>query len=260
MKKYIFILDLDNTIIGNCNYQIHLYTYASMIKNNININKILLPYYDASNSQLIRPHFIHFINKMQEIYKNNVYFYIYTASSKKWANLEIKLIETANNIKFNRPIFTRDNCKYDPIKKIYIKEIQPILAKINAKSKDNEIIIIDDNDVYTDFKENHIKCKAYNFVSYCNLDPILMKLPDNIQIDLLNGLKCPINNPYECNIKNKIKIYKSLYNICRNIYNNNKKYHKDIFWLNLSNIIEANNIDNFNNNIIKQLTNLSNKF
>jgi hypothetical protein len=30
-------------------------------------------------------------------YKNDVYFYVYTASSKDWANIQIKLIEKENN-------------------------------------------------------------------------------------------------------------------------------------------------------------------
>lgn len=263
MKKYIFILDLDSTIIGNCSYQSKMFEYGITLKKynkNININKILSPYYDTNKSLLIRPYFIYFINKMKEIYKDNVLFYIYTASSTDWANFQIKLIEKNNNIKFNRPIFTRKNCLYDNINNNFVKKIEPILNKIKSKSTDYDIIIIDDNDVYLDYTNTHIKCKPYNFISYCDFEPVLNNLPQHMQSDLLNAFKCPVNNIDACNIKNKIKIYKWLYNKCKFIYNKNKIYENDMFWLYLTNIIDANKITDFNDNIIKQLTILSNKF
>jgi hypothetical protein len=113
MKKYVFIIDLDSTIIGDCSYQLQLYNIAKIMNSSkqlININKILSSYYNEK-SKLVRPYFVYFINKMRELYKNDVYFYVYTASSKDWANIQIKLIEKENNIKLNRPVFTREECK-----------------------------------------------------------------------------------------------------------------------------------------------------
>ena len=49
MKKYVFIIDLDSTIIGDCSYQLQLYNIAKIMNNNrqnININKVLQPYYN----------------------------------------------------------------------------------------------------------------------------------------------------------------------------------------------------------------------
>ena len=121
MKKYVFIIDLDSTIIGDCSYQLQLYNIAKIMNNGnrqlININKILSSYYNEK-SKLVRPFFVYFINKMRELYKQDVYFYVYTASSKDWANLQIKLIEKENNIKLSRPIFTREECKEFKNKKL----------------------------------------------------------------------------------------------------------------------------------------------
>lgn len=256
MKKYVFIIDLDSTIIGDCRYQLYLYNMSKIFTYNnkksfININKILLPYY-KENSKLVRPHFIYFINKMREIYSNNVYFYVYTASSKDWAELEIKLIEKANNIKFNRPIFTNNECKINNNE--FTKSISPLLSKI--KPKNPEIIIIDDSDVYTDFKNSQIQCKPYNYISFCELYPIIS---NKALDDLGNGMICPYNKE-DCTIKNKLKIYKWLYKKCNQININNKKYKNDKFWINLANVIVTNNITEFNSNIIKQLTTIANNY
>ena len=76
MKKYVFIIDLDSTIIGDCSYQLQLYNISKIMNNSkqlININKILSQYYNEK-SKLVRPYFVHFINKMRELYKNDVYY------------------------------------------------------------------------------------------------------------------------------------------------------------------------------------------
>ena len=138
MKKYIFIIDLDKTLIGNCIYQLELFNKVELMKSyngpKINIKKILSPQYNEK-VKLVRPYFIYFINKMREIYNNNVSFYIYTASSYNWANFQIKLIEKENNIKFNRPIFARNYCimnnKYTNALNAINKAILNVIAKIN---------------------------------------------------------------------------------------------------------------------------------
>jgi hypothetical protein len=50
--------------------------------------------------------------------------------------------------------------------------ITPILNKI--KPKDPEIIIIDDCDVYKDYKESHILCKPYKYSVFCELHNYLL--------------------------------------------------------------------------------------
>ncbi len=106
-----FILDLDGTIIGDCIYQCELYKIALILAKigiKIKILELLKDYY-TEKSKLIRPDFNHFYNTMKQ-YFPSCQFFIYTASEKKWAELEIKLIEKALGIKFNRPILTTNEC------------------------------------------------------------------------------------------------------------------------------------------------------
>jgi hypothetical protein len=256
MKKYIFIIDLDNTIIGNCKYQMDLFIKYKLIKKfkgpNININKVLSPYYNQSN-KLVRPNFIDFINKMKELYNINVSFYIYTASTKLWANTQIKLIEKENNIKFNRPVFTRDDCI--PIENCnfgFKKSIKKILSKIKS-AKDSEIIIIDDSEVYIDFAEYQIKCNEYNYQLFSDNN---YYIPSAYLDNLSKGMSCPYNHD-DCSIKNKMKLYKWLYKNVIKINKMNEKYKFDKFWLNLANAIETNKITNYTPDVIKQLTKIS---
>ena len=256
MKKYIFIIDLDNTLIGNCQYQMDLYNKYKLIKKfkgpNININKVLSPYYNQNN-KLLRPHFIYFMNKMKQLYDNNVSFYIYTASTKLWANTEIKVIEKENNIKFNRPIFTRDDCICEENCNLkFKKSIKRILPRIKS-AKDSEIIIIDDSDVYLDFAEYHIKCNAYNYQLFSDNN---YYIPSVYHESLSNGMRCPYNHG-DCSIKNKLKLYRWLYKNVIKINKMNEKYKFDKFWLNLANAIETNKITNYTPNVIKQLTKIS---
>jgi len=257
MKKYIFVIDLDNTLIGNCQYQMSLFIKHNLIKKykgpNINITKVLSPYYNQSN-KLLRPYFIHFMNKMKELYNNNVSFYIYTASTKQWANTEIKIIEKENKIKFNRPIFTRSDCFCNEnCDNGWKKSINKIMPKLKSV-KDSEIIIIDDSEVFVDYNEYHIKCNPYDYILFSDNS---YYFPSLYNEDLTKGMACPYNHT-DCSIKNKIKLYKWLYNTIIKINTFNEKYKFDKFWLNLANAIEANKITNYTPDVIKQLTKIAN--
>lgn len=264
MKRYIFIIDLDSTLIGNCTYQLQLFNKVELMKSyngpKINVKKILSPHYNEK-VKLVRPNFTNFINKMREIYNNNVSFYIYTASSYNWANFQIKLIEKENNIKFNRPIFARNYCimnnKYtkDKTDILFKKSITKILPKIK-NAKDSDIIIIDDSDVYINYKDYHIQCKEYNYTLFNDTKAFL---PDYMNNDLINGMHCPYNHS-DCSIKNKLRLYKWLYKTLSKINKQNEKYKNDNFWINLTNAIEANKITEYTPDIIQQLIKIANKF
>ncbi len=111
MNDYVFIIDLDGTIIGDCVYQAEIYKISLILNKlriKIKINEILEQSY-KEKTKLIRPYFKLFLEKMRKIYPSS-YFYIYTASEKKWAEKELMIIEKVLNFKFNRPLFTRNDC------------------------------------------------------------------------------------------------------------------------------------------------------
>jgi hypothetical protein len=90
----VFIIDLDGTIIGDCIYQTDIYKIGLILRKlgfKIKINDILEDHYNEK-TKLIRPYFLNFITTIKKTIPNS-YFYIYTASEKKWAEKEIKIIE-----------------------------------------------------------------------------------------------------------------------------------------------------------------------
>ena len=247
IKKYVFIIDLDETIIGNCIYQSQLWNIARMY--NMNISKVLLPFY-KENSKLMRPYFIYFIKKLRELYKENVYFYVYTASTYEWANTEIKLIEKANDIKFNRPIFTRNDCTKSKKVSYWVKSIDKIKSKIKIKNAD--YIIIDDSNVYNDNNNLQLFCRPYQFNAFCD---IRMHTPLDVFPESCNGLIFPFKDENDY-----VKMYKWLYKKTKKIDKINSKFKNDKFWLQLANVIEKNKIIEYNEDIIKQLNIISNNF
>ena len=65
--NYVFIIDLDGTIIGDCIYQSELFKIYLILKKlgiNIKINDILEPCYNEK-SRLIRPYFVEFMRQMK---------------------------------------------------------------------------------------------------------------------------------------------------------------------------------------------------
>jgi len=259
--NYVFIIDLDGTIIGDCIYQAEIYKIAlilNKLKIKIRINDILEECY-KEKTRLIRPYFKFFIEKMSEYFPSS-YFYIYTASEKKWAEKEILIIEKVLKIKFNRPIFTRNDCEI-VVKddKIDIKKSVDMIKK-RIKIKNPEILIIDDNDVYIDNNEKLIKCKVYNYKYFCNYwDYIpIEKINNKIVIKYLKSLitnnrLSPIID--KKTMKDKLNNYDWLYQKCNDVNKSNKRCKNDDFWLRLTKIIIENKIINFNSSTIKFIHN-----
>lgn len=84
IEPYIFIIDLDGTIIGDCSYQCDLYNIIELIKKNnikdLNKYKTLCNNYlkdsYSNKSLLIRPHFITFINAMKNCILLAIFIFI----------------------------------------------------------------------------------------------------------------------------------------------------------------------------------------
>lgn len=250
--NYVFIIDLDGTIIGDCVYQAELYKIYLILGKlgiKIKINEILEPHYNEK-SRLIRPYFIDFIRKMRENFPN-CRFYVYTASEKKWADKQIIMIEKSLNMKFNRPIFTRNECEIimENGKSTYVKSINRIRKRL--KIENPEIMIIDDRQVYQDNSNLLIRCNLYNYRSFCNYWDFIPieKIKNQVFLKYLSSLmeQDRLNPNFKTtSIKQKMEHYKWMYEKCKELHNYNKKYKKDDFWLNLTKIICKNKIKTFN--------------
>lgn len=162
----IVILDLDGTIIGDITPQILLYELSKIKDLNVKFTKKTLK--QKIKKGLIRQKFKTFINSL-----HNVEFFIYTAAEHSWALFIIKCIEENLNIKFNKPIFTRNYCIITEsleirkdVDKIKQKIISTLLKKYNNLNTElDNLMIIDNNSgvYYNKWGNNLLLCPTYNF-------------------------------------------------------------------------------------------------
>lgn len=183
---YIFILDLDNTIIGNAN----IYAQESMILDFIfkycKINNIIgnckkkIDIIDELNEGLLRPYFSDFINFIKKKYID-VEFFVYSKGSYTYIyGGIIENIEKIAKIKFNKPYFTRNDSTNgykllgNIIDEIFIQLIKKYpLLKIDENKKkvlDTQFVFIDDiPENLKDYKDKQIVCPKYKYTPYYNI-------------------------------------------------------------------------------------------
>lgn len=274
---FIVILDWDNTIVGKVEYQSQKYSleqhykkFGLKVKKNSKVPKAF-----NKDSKLVRPYFFNFITELTDYFQGNIYFFIYTASERKWANTEISWLEKSHGIKFQRPIFTRDDCIVDKsgsyrksISNIFPRMLRSMgLTKISKEQKTEllhqRLLIIDNNAVFNDMKEHLLICPDYNFMVFENLledIPLSYLQNPNIRqhiLSLINmGLVCPFFGKNDDINQQMYKKYEWLAIKCKHISENNTYSIKDIFFKYLTGLIVKNNLKIFTPNVIKQLQTL----
>jgi len=274
---FIVILDWDNTIVGKVEYQSQKYSleqhykkFGLKVKKNSKVPKAF-----NKDSKLVRPYFLNFITELTDYFQGNIYFFIYTASERKWANAEISWLEKSHGIKFQRPIFTRDDCIVDKsgsyrksISNIFPRMLRSMgLTKISKEQKTEllhqRLLIIDNNAVFNDMKEHLLICPDYNFMVFENLledIPLSYLQNPNIRqhiLSLINmGLVCPFFGKNDDINQQMYKKYEWLAIKCKHISENNAYSIKDIFFKYLTGLIVKNNLKIFTPNVIKQLQTL----
>ena len=274
---FIVILDWDNTIVGKVDYQSQKYSleqhykkFGLKVKKNSKVPKAF-----NKDSKLVRQYFLNFITELTDYFQGNIYFFIYTASERKWANTEISWLEKSHGIKFQRPIFTRDDCIVDKscsyrksISNIFPRMLRSMgLTKISKEQKTEilhqRLLIIDNNAVFNDMKEHLLICPDYNFMVFENLledIPLSYLQNPNIRqhiLSLINmGLICPFFGKNDDINQQMYKKYEWLAIKCKHISENNTYSIKDIFFKYLTGLIVKNNLKIFTPNVIKQLQTL----
>jgi len=275
---YIFVIDWDGTIAGKVDFQSQQFSlYKHLQKNGYKIkrtNPIPAAFYPGK--KLIRPGLSYFMAKMKAMY-GNVYFFIYTGSEKSWANQEIYWVEKTHNIKFERPIFVRNDCTVDTsgnIRKSITKIFPRILKAISKhhtaglelshsqkmEIMKHRIMIIDNNQVYNDNVNKLLVCPDYGYTVFENLlhgIPASAKNNPEIQKILFGyinqGILCPLSKDVDDPMKALSKQYQWLAAKCESITKLNEIYQHDDFWIHLSNILIKNNIRLFTDTIIEKL-------
>lgn len=263
-ENIYFILDLDGTIIGDCAYQVimhELECLAKMNKIKSKFNNALLDHYHPQ-SKLIRPFFRYFIFVMKKHYPN-CKFFVYTASEKSWAHKEIAFIEKTHRFKFNRPIFTRDDCILDSHGQ-YKKSVKKVLPKILKSSKklitSPKIVVIDNNATFIDYAASFLLCPTYDFLKFCDLSAMIDSnmtrvhaIKERVSTHIASKKICKYihTNHDEETIESR---HKWLYKKYKRLNSYNKPYKNDDFWKRLANSIITHKMTSFDTNDMKILS------
>lgn len=169
---FIFIFDIDGTIIGYIHQQILEWELLNIIDNSL-INKFDIT--EDLNNGMLRPYFKEFIDFINKKYKN-VEIFVYTNSTFKWATYGIipNIQKTINN-KINKPYFTRNdsNSSQKLLGNLYDTIIEQLISKYPSlkldKNKEfvfkNQLVFIDDiKDNLKDYPQKQILCPEYNYI------------------------------------------------------------------------------------------------
>jgi hypothetical protein len=261
MSLPVLILDLDGTIIGDITYLAISHNLLLLFKKqNIKSNNINLAKLYSEKTNIIRPFFTKFIKYIQNSIPN-ILIYIYTASEKNWALKEIGWIEKECNIKFQRPIFHRDFCILK--NGTYLKSVAKIFPKIKLQHKNISIdnfLIIDNNKIFLDAK-NILICPHYNYQFFIDIWSIVPKTAIKntiIYSFLINYIKLNYINPCSSHILNihgkeelKSRYHEWFFKKYKELDKNNSIYKTDVFWKELSILLQQNYVTNFYDNNFK---------
>lgn len=253
--SHVFVIDIDGTIIGDilyevCEWEIIMKCDPRKIKF---FKQRLIAHLRAG---LLRPYLADFVTTLKKQNEANEFF-VYTASDDKWAQFLIPCIESACNVKFKRPIFSRKHCIVSTmsVKKCLanistqvFQRLKPMGIYKNKTQLHNQMILIDNNYVLIDQEtKKGIICPTYDhkivYDVLRNLDEyilherigdiigILQKyslIPQISEKDVLSSYQ--ILAMYYKNYSNKLSQYSSLLE---------KGIKRDKYWLNLANLFVA---------------------
>jgi hypothetical protein len=204
-----------------------------------------------------------------------VEFFVYTASIKTWATQEIAWIEKSLGIKFNRPIFTREDCVVDGAGQ-YKKSLAKIMPRVwrsvtkgsNLSKSDRmyvtqkQLMVIDNSAVYMDFTDKLLLCPDYDYVQF---EDVLDGVHDITSAQLLSlvnqGVACPnllkSVDPKKGgdHVKHMAERYTWMANKCNAVAAMNEVYRKDQFWRRLRKLIVNNKLTTFTVDVIQGLQN-----
>ena len=283
MVPHVFVIDWDGTIAGLVDYQSQYYNViCTLKKHNIKPNVTnIIPHAFSPSAKLIRQGLASWMKAMRELY-GEVYFFIYTASEKRWALQEIAWVEKLHGIKFDKPIFTRVDCIVDSsgnmrksLAKVFPKMMNyvskkravPLTPQQRQAVLTNHTMIIDNNAVYLDHTDKLLLCPDYSYSVFENLLSVIPKKARTENPEIAQLVLSLANSGYLCslnpNSKSRLEIddgmkeladqYHWLSSKCRSICRSNEPYLKDAFWKNLKKIRVTHKVHVYTPSIIKQI-------
>lgn len=177
----VLFLDLDGTIIGDITHLLAEKEVISSFCPGGVVKEMRSSHISRMRYGLIRPRFDSFLRRVEQCNlsssKNHLELFIYTASEQSWAIYIIGIIEVALGCKFNRPLFTRNNCRplddgtFEKILTPLFPSVVSCLRRkgydVSVSSLEGRVALIDNTPsvVRTALDRSRlISCPTYNFI------------------------------------------------------------------------------------------------
>lgn len=261
----VILIDLDGTIIGDISQQIISFELWKGLKNSCSKYTFdLADFRDKLKHGMIRPGFDIFLKTIKNHF-GNLDVFVYTASEKSWAEFVVKQVETVLGFKFNRPIFSRDNCvqKDREYKKSVSFVKKQMIRSINRKYRSQvtnvqSLLIIDNNNVYGSSDQKHLLlCPSYNYripenLACCMKQQCYEENYQKVNNVLRKYIQMPLTPSKDFMLFQK-EFYTYYIHFINAISKSNNVYLKDNFWSLLKDILVTEDIRVFNEKNIRLL-------
>ena len=258
----VFLFDMDNTLISDASLQVARYELSLHLKQKHDLKALI----DDLQNGLLRPHFESCV-KLILTKHTNAELYIFTAAEKKWAYTMITAMEKLLNIKFNRPIFSREYCVVENglIKKSITKLAPHIYKKVKAKynlthiSQLKKQIVLIDNNMVVSNSDSHrfVLCPTYDHIVPCDVLQCIDRKKlrsDMVPIGtILHRYGAPLALTSSSDHGKFMSIYYYwLAEVFRNSCSQSNKNKKDLdtFWLMIEKVFRNHTIKNFNPKVV----------
>tara|TARA_B100000401_G_scaffold391634_1_gene298470 strand:- start:64 stop:666 length:603 start_codon:yes stop_codon:yes gene_type:complete len=168
-------------------------------------------------------------------HNGRVELFVYTASEKKWAYHIVPSIESVTGVKFNRPIFTRNECNMGKqahkslveVKPKIIRSLRKKYVSLTPNSLDNMIYLIDNSDVLEE-SQFLLKCPTYSYT---------------VHVDILRNIDADKRRQFHADISTHcgLSVSRNVWEMYKNVYldryekyrmtaKNNAVCSKDKYW------------------------------
>ena len=198
-KKMLFILDMDNTIVGNLRYLVNKYRIVSLfVEKGLAGDELytqVAPWMSEAVRSLVRPHFQEFMSWAR---RKGHDVALFTSSDNDWATYIVPIIESVVGAKFGA-LFTRDQCMLGSDGK-YIKSLAKILPQLESDLKRtvdrSSIYIIDNGYIWVGSDMDRVTlCPSYTYIEFSDpfggIDPRLFTIGVDAVASFLLGRKMP---------------------------------------------------------------------
>lgn len=259
----VILIDIDGTLIGDITPQVCEWEIINRFdKQKVKLFKKHL--IDQLKDGLLRPGFSTFVDQVKLSYPN-AEFFLYTASEAKWAGFLVPCIEYVSGVKFQRPIFTRQQCiKDDGDCKKSIAKIAPTMYK-KIKDKYNvslqdmmaNTILIDNTKVLLKAEERRLLlCPTYSHVILRDVTKLLDYdiIKNNYQTIaniMIQYNMFPNREDRETSLTTFMALtYKHLYQLISHV-SGKKCVETDNFWYLLGSLFTKYDINSFRDALVK---------